>query len=392
MDMMENRENQRFVTTDDDYLTTNDNAGDTLQDNGNISSPKTTGVPCPTDLRQFLDRAINKEASDLHLAAGYPPTIRVHGEITPLENSTPLTPDDILGIFRSITTQEQRAAFQRDYELDFFYQIPGLARMRVNACRQQDSLSLSLRIIPTEVPSIEDLGLPDICKRLATGKNGLVLVTGPTGVGKTTTMAAMINYINQRSSRKIVTIEDPIEYVYRAGHSFIIQRNLGNDTKSFAEGVKRALRQDPDVLLIGEMRDLETISAALTAAETGHLVIATLHTLGAASTIDRIVDVFPNGQAPQIRLQMSLCLKGVLSQMLMPRADGKGRIAVFEVMIGTPAIRNLIREGKTHQIDSVVETGSNHGMYTMSQDLKRLVREGRIRADQAEALTNRPSL
>lgn len=373
--------------TPQDYLEDNESQDTILPGNDHISSPKTTGVPCPSDMQHYINQAIKKEASDLHLAVNYPPTIRVHGEITPLRNDTTLSEEEIMNIFRSITTQEQRVTFQREYELDFFYQIPGLARMRINACRQQDSLSLSLRIIPTDIPSMEELGLPDICRRLAMENHGLILVTGPTGVGKTTTMAAMLNYINQRYSRKIVTIEDPIEYIYQGGSSFIIQRNLGNDTKSFAEGVKRALRQDPDVILIGEMRDLDTISAALTAAETGHLVIATLHTLGAAATVDRIVDVFPNGQAPQIRLQMSISLKGVISQLLLPKANGKGRIAAFEVMTGTPAIRNLIREGKTYQIDSVVETGSAHGMFTIEQDLKRLVRNGQIRAEMVEDIT-----
>lgn len=309
----------------------------------------------------------------------------------PLDHNVVMTPEDILSIFQSITTKEQRVAFQRDYELDFFYEVPGLARMRTNACLQQGSLSLSFRIIPTKIPTMEELGLPEVCKKLAMEKYGLVLVTGPTGVGKTTTMAAMINYINQHANRKIVTVEDPIEYVYGKGQSFIIQRNLGNDTKSFAEGVKRALRQDPDVVLIGEMRDLDTISAALTAAETGHLVIATLHTLGAAATVDRIVDVFPNGQAPQVRLQMSISLKAVISQILLPRANGKGRVAAFEVMIGTPAIHNLIREGKSYQIDGMVEMGSSHGMYTLAQDLRRLVKEGAIKADLAEAITSKPS-
>jgi twitching motility protein PilT len=334
--------------------------------------------------------AVQKEASDLHLAAGYSPTVRVHGHMMTLDHNAVMTPADILSIFQSITTQEQRVAFQRDYELDFFYEVPGLARMRTNACFQQGSLSLSFRIIPTRIPTMQELGLPEICEKLAMEKSGLVLVTGPTGVGKTTTMAAMINYINQHASRKIVTIEDPIEYVYSRGQSFIIQRNLGNDTKSFAEGVKRALRQDPNVILVGEMRDLETMSAALTAAETGVLVIATLHTLGAAATVERIVDVFPNGQAQQVRLQMALTLKAVLSQILLPRANSKGRVAAFEVMIGTPAIRNLIREGKTYQIDSIVEVGSNHGMHTLAQDVKRLVKTGAIRADLVKASIEKP--
>jgi twitching motility protein PilT len=384
MDLPEKKDGLNQVLDEDDSL------DDSFSDEEAIT-PKTVGLPCPSQLQHFLTSAISQEASDLHMADGYPPTIRANGRITPLDQNAAMTSEEIVDIFRSITTKEQRVTFQRDCELDFFYEVPGLARMRTNACRQQGSLSMSFRIIPTEIPSMEQLGLPSICKKLSLESNGLLLVTGPTGVGKTTTMAAMINYICQKYSRKIVTIEDPIEYVYGHGQSFVIQRNLGSDTRSFAEGLKRALRQDPDVILIGEMRDLETIAAALTAAETGHLVIATLHTLGAAPTIDRIVDVFPSGQAPQIRLQMSLSLRAVVSQTLLPRADSRGRVAAFEVMVGTTAIRNLIRDGKTHQIDSTIETGSMYGMFTLAQDIRRLANEGVVRADVAESVLSKPA-
>ena len=352
-------------------------------------SPKTTGIPYSTDLLQILTRAIQQEASDVHLIAGYPPTLRVHGKIIPLDDNACMNPEDIMVIFQSITTKEQRVSFWRDHEIDFFYDMPGLARTRTNACIQQGTVSILFRIIPMKIPAMEDLGLPKVCKKLTMETNGLILVTGPTGAGKTTTMASMVNYINQNSSRKIVTIEDPIEYIYRGGQSIIIQRNLGDDTNSFAEGVKRALRQDPDVILIGEMRDLETMSAALTAAVTGHLVTATLHTMGAAKTIDRIIDVFPSNQTPQIRLQMSLMLKAVISQILLPKTNGKGRVAAFEVMIGTSAIRSLIREGKTHQIDSILETSSSCGMYTLAQELGRLAKANLIRTDLAETIAGK---
>ncbi|MFC1892645.1 type IV pilus twitching motility protein PilT [Chloroflexota bacterium] len=338
------------------------------------------------DLRQLVVTAIQEGASDIHLVAYYPPTLRILGCMKAVEGASPMTPSDVQGIFQSITTQEQRLVFQHELELDFQYNLSKLARLRVNACLQQGSISMSFRIIPVGVPTFEELGLPEVCRKLAMEHHGLVLVTGPTGVGKTTTMAAMINYVNHQADRKIITIEDPIEYVYNRGKSMIIQRNLGDDTRSFAEGVKRALRQDPNVVLIGEMRDLETISAALTAAETGHLVLATLHTLGAAATVDRIVDVFPNGQASQIRVQLALTLKGVISQILLPRADGTGRVAAFEIMIGTPAIRTLMRDGKSHQIEGIVEMSSNQGMYTLTQDVRRLAKEGLITAEIAEAV------
>jgi len=341
-------------------------------------------VSCNGNLKHLLTIATEKRASDLHLAASYSPMLRVDGHIVNnIDSAPPLTPDDIERVFKSITTEEQRCTFQRELELDFFFVVPGLARFRVNVCQQQDSLSMTFRIIPLVAPDIDELGLPNVCKRLAMERHGLVLVTGPTGVGKTTTMAAMLNHINHHAKRKIITIEDPIEFVYGQGKSLIIQRNLGNDTRSFAEAVRRSTRQNPDVILIGEMRDLETISAALTAAETGHLVISTVHTLGAAATVDRIIDVFPHGQQQQIRLQLSLTLTGVLSQTLVPRADGNGRLAAFEVMLGTPAIRNLIREGKCHQIENTIGVGSNYGMYTLAQDVKRLIREGAVDVEQA---------
>lgn len=340
---------------------------------------------CNTNIENLLRLAVARGASDLHLTVPYPPSLRVNGVIVPIEGMPSMTPDDVQRIFESITSDNQRQAFYELLELDFNYNIPNLSRFRVNACLQQGSISISFRIIPLKVPTIDELGLPQVCKSLAMKRRGLVLVTGPTGVGKTTTMAAMINYINENAARKIITIEDPIEYVYPRGRAMIVQRHLGNDTRSFGEALKHALRQDPDVILVGEMRDLETIATAISAAETGHLVISTLHTVGAAATIDRMIDVFPPYQQQQIRLQLSLVLEAVLSQILLPRASGTGRVAVFEVMIATFAIHNLIRESKSHQINTVLELSSNDGMRTMAQDIKRLAREGCIKVDRGLA-------
>ncbi len=340
---------------------------------------------CSTNIEDLLRLAVARGASDLHVTVPYPPSLRLDGVITPIEGTPPLMPEDVKRIFESITTEDQRQKFYQKLELDFMYQLPDLARVRVNVCLQQGSLSISLRIIPLQVPTIDELCLPEVCKSLALKHHGLVLVTGPTGVGKTTTMACMINYINQHTARKIVTIEDPVEYVHHRSQGMIVQRDLGNDTRSFSEALRHALRQDPDVILVGEMRDLETMTTAISAAETGHLVISTLHTIGAADTIERIIDAFPPYQQQQIRLQLSLVLEGVLSQILLPRASGVGRVAAFEVMLGTFAIRNLIRESKTHQINTVLELGANGGMRSLSHDIKRLVREGKINIDRGLA-------
>jgi twitching motility protein PilT len=333
------------------------------------------------NIEEMLRLAVDRGASDLHITVPYPPSVRINGVIVPVEDIPPVTPEDATRVFEVITTEAQRRAFAEQLELDFMCYLPGLARFRVNACLQQGSLSISFRIIPLQVPTIDELDLPKVCKTLAMKHHGLVLVTGPTGVGKTTTMAAMIRHVNECSARKVITIEDPIEYVHGRGSAMIVQRDLGSDTKSFHGALKHALRQDPDVILVGEMRDLETISAALSAAETGHLVISTLHTIGAADTIERIIDAFPPYQQQQVRLQVSLVIEGVLSQILLPRADGSGRVASFEIMLGTFAVRNLIRESKIHQVNSILEMGSNSKMHTLAQDLKRLVTKGEINID-----------
>jgi len=276
--------------------------------------------------------------------------------------------------FEQIASAEERAIFAEELELDFSYALDGVARFRVNAARQRNSLSLVMRRLDEVIPPIDSLGIPAICKDLVMRPRGLVLVTGITGSGKSTTLASMINYRNQRDACRIVTVEDPIEYVFEDDRALITQRELGDDTTSFAAAVKHSLRQDPDVILVGEMRDLETIGAALTAAETGHLVLSTLHTAGAALTVDRMIDAFPPHQQQQVRIQLADILLGVLSQTLLPRADGNGRVPAVEVMIATSAVRNLIREGKSHQIPGVIETGQRLGMQTMDQALTDLYR------------------
>jgi len=332
-----------------------------------------------------LFQVINeKEASDLHIKPNSVPVVRVHGKLMPL-STDPVNKDGLWSLFREMTSEEQQAEFQTNKELDFSYQAEGGFRFRVNASLQKGQLCLALRKVSSQVPTLDELGLPPICKDLATKKQGLVLVTGPTGSGKSTTLASMISFLNQVESRRIVTVEDPIEYLHQDQKSFITQRELGSDTKSFAAAAKHALRQDPDVILVGEMRDPETMAACLTAAETGHLVMSTLHTNNAPQSIDRIVDSFPPHQQNQIRMQLSLVLLATLSQRLIPRLDGNGRIAAVEVMVSNNAIQNLIREGKTHQMATIMQTGIEQGMQTMEWALKRLYQDGMISIDDARA-------
>ena len=342
------------------------------------------------DIHRFLRIAVEKGASDLHLIVPAVPTLRIHGELTSVEGEPPLTPKDTLEAFESITTEKERERFYNELELDFAYGLPGVARFRVNIALQRGSICLSLRCVPVEVPTIEEFGLPEVCRALAVKPRGLVLVTGPTGSGKSTTLAAMINYLNQRDKRKVITVEDPIEFLHKNKQCLITQRDLGDDTRAFASALKHGLRQDPDVILVGEMRDLETMATALTAAETGHLVLSTLHTIGAAATIDRIIDVFPPYQQPQVRSQFALVLEGVLSQVLMPRADGNGRIAAFEIMLHTYAIGNLIRESRTYEIPAVLEVSSRQGMQTLDQALRKLVEAGLVTIDDALVRAHKP--
>jgi len=338
------------------------------------------------DVHKLLHTTVERDASDLHLKAGRPPVLRINGQLVELADWPAIEPPALRSVLQVLTTPDQRAALERDLELDLAYELPGAARFRVNASYQRGSLCLTLRYIRTHVPSLTELSLPNVCARLATLARGLVLITGPTGCGKSTTLAAMIEYINSTSARRIVTIEDPIEYLFEDKYSFITQREVGSDTRSFASALKRVLRQNPDVIMVGEMRDLETIAAALTAAETGHLVLATLHTPSAPEAVDRIIDVFPPHQQAQVRVQLAMTLAGVIAQRLVLRADGTGRIAACEVMLGTPAIRNLIRESKTPQMMNVIETGAELGMQTLDQALRTLYREQIITLD--EAMTN----
>jgi len=341
-------------------------------------------------IEQLLHLMIEKDASDLHLKVPSPPVLRIDGELTRLEHLPGVTPQFVRESLERITNTSQLETFERELELDFAYSISGLARFRVNAFFQRGTVSIAIRALPFEVPTIADLGLPPVCETFALKPKGLVLVTGPTGSGKSTTLAAMINHININRNKHIITVEDPIEYIHQDNKCLIAQRDLGDDTKSFATALRYALRQDPDVILVGEMRDLETISTAITAAETGHLVLSTVHTNTAPQTVERIIDVFPAHQQAQIRFQLSMVLECVISQILLPRAEGKGRVGAFEIMTGTDAIRNIIREGRTDQIPSYMQTGKQQGMQTIDQALLELVRTGLVTADQASAKSNKP--
>ena len=337
---------------------------------------------CPLNMVELLQDAVQRKASDLHITVGVPPVFRLDGGLVPSGHSK-LLPPDTDRLLAEITTPEQRERFYQSGELDTSYALPGVSRFRVNAFRQRGATAMVLRVVAENVPTFEQLGLPDVLKSLARKSRGLVLVTGPTGSGKSTTLAAMINLINMERECHIITLEDPIEYLHRHNRCIVNQREVNSDTKSFANGLRAALREDPDVILVGEMRDMETISIAVTAAETGHLVFATLHTSDAAQTIDRIIDVFPPHQQQQIRIQLSLTLQGIVAQQLLPRTDGKGRVAAMEILVATPAIRNLIREGKSHQIISAIQTGAKVGMQAMDMSLRELSRKGVVTYEEA---------
>jgi twitching motility protein PilT len=324
------------------------------------------------DIEQLFRLMISKGASDLHLKVPSPPVLRIDGELKVQEDLSPLSGQDISEAFAAITTPHQKELFVRDQELDFSYSVPGIARLRVNVLQQRGTSSIAFRLVPIEVPTIDKLELPQILKELVLRPRGLILVTGHTGSGKSTTLAAMLNYLNENEKSNVITIEDPLEFLHRDRKCIISQRDVGEDTHSFAAALIHALRHDPDVLVVGEMRDLETISAAITAAETGHLVLGTLHTFDAPQSIDRIIDVFPPIQQAQIRVELSQIIEAVLSQVLVSRVQG-GRVAAFEVMVATTAVRNLIRENKIHQLHSVMQTASKEGMQTLNQALASLV-------------------
>ncbi|HEY2653063.1 MAG TPA: type IV pilus twitching motility protein PilT [Solirubrobacteraceae bacterium] len=337
------------------------------------------------DFAEVLLEVIDRRASDLHITAGAPPMLRQRGRLVPMEGYPVLTPTDTREIVYSILSDGQRQRFETNWQIDFAYQIPGKGRFRVNAYFQRSAVGAALRLIPFEVVPLEKLGLPPVVADFANRPRGLVLVTGPTGSGKSTTLASLIDVINTSREEHIMTIEDPIEFLHRHKKCMVNQRELGSDALSFADALRAALRQDPDVILVGEMRDLETIGTAITAAETGHLVFATLHTQDAPQTIDRIIDVFASEQQGQIRAQLSVALQGIMTQTLLPTADGAGRCVAAEVLVPTPAVRNLIREGKTHQVYSVIQTGGSHGMQTMDASLAGLVRSGKITRQLAES-------
>jgi twitching motility protein PilT len=348
-------------------------------------------VSATYSIDDLLTRMVGHAASDLHLAVGAAPAARIRGELGAVDGLPALTPDDTRQLLYGLLSTEQQKRLEVERQLDLSYALPGVARFRVNVYFQRQALGAVFRLIPDEIRTLEELGLPDSLNELAAKPRGLVLVTGPTGSGKSTTLAALVDRVNRTRSDHILTIEDPIEFIHRHKRCLVNQREIGADAVSFADALRAALRQDPDVILLGEMRDLETIATALTAAETGHLVFATLHTQSAPSTIDRIIDVFPGEQQEQVRTQLAGALQGVLTQTLVPTADGTGRVAALEVLLPDDAVRNLIRQGKVEQIYSVMQTGTQRGMQTLEQALARLVLSGAVALEVALARSSRPA-
>ncbi len=342
------------------------------------------------EVNELLKLMVNKGASDLHLTVPSPPVLRIDGALIPQEDLPPLAAEDIELALVQVTNQEQRSIFDREWELDFAYTVPGLARFRVNALKQRGVISLAFRFVPFYIPSIDEWGLPQIFKELILKPRGLILVTGPSGSGKSTTLAAMLSHLNENATKNVITIEDPIEFTFRNKKCLIRQRDLGDDTKSFSTAVIHALRHDADVIVIGEMRDLATISTAIMAAETGHLVLGTLHTIDAPQSIDRMIDIFPHGQQQQIRLQLSQVIEAVISQTLLPRIDG-GRIAAFEIMLATSVIRRLIRDEKLYEIHPNIEMGKLEGAQTMDQALADLVKRKIVTLEEALMKSSNPT-
>ncbi|MFW5648877.1 MAG: type IV pilus twitching motility protein PilT [Candidatus Alkaliphilus sp. MAG34] len=323
---------------------------------------------------QLAEETVKQNASDLHITVGIPPSLRINGKIQQMELPI-LKPENVAALVKQILSQEQLKILNEKGEIDVSLSSPGLSRFRINVFKQCGSYGMAVRMVALKVPKMEELGIPPIVEELARKPRGLILVTGPTGSGKSTTLATMIDQINRERNCHILTLEDPIEYLHRHNKSIVNQREIGHDSQTFFNALRASLRQDPDVILVGEMRDLETIGTAITAAETGHLILSTLHTMGAAKTIDRIIDVFPPYQQQQIRIQFASVIEGIISQQLLAKANGSGRVAAFEIMVATPAIRNLIREGKTHQIQTNIQTGAKFGMQSMDNSLLELYRK-----------------
>lgn len=336
-----------------------------------------------TKIEVLLEEVVKRNSSDLHLQVGLSPTLRIDGGLVPMENQAPLTEESVEHLVFSILDEDQKQILLKDKEFDFSFAFGDVARFRVNAFHERGNLAAALRLIPNEIRTLDQLGLPKPLKKFTEFPRGLVLVTGPTGSGKSTTQAAMLDIINSERAVHIITIEDPIEYTHKSKKAMVVQREVHYDTYSFAQALRSVLREDPDVVLVGEMRDLETIAAAITIAETGHLVFATLHTNSAAQSVDRMVDVFPPHQQQQVRVQLSAILQGIVSQRLVP-AIGGGRIPAAEILVATSAVRNIIREGKTHQLDAAIQTGAEQGMQSMDRALVNLIHAGTITYDEAK--------
>jgi twitching motility protein PilT len=332
--------------------------------------------------------AAEKGASDIHIVAHSPMLLRIHGSMEPVAETEIMTPDAIEEVLRQITTEEQRAEFERELELDFGYSVPDVGRIRCNAARQRGTISLVTRLLPSSIPDIDELGLPEVCKELIVRPRGMVIISGPTGSGKSTTLSAMINYLNRTESRRVVTIEDPVEFVYTNDKCTFTQRELGGDTKSFAEALRRVLRQDPDVILVGEMRDQETASAALTIAETGHLILTTGHAPSASQAVERVIDLFAPHERPTVQSRLASLLSGILCQALVPTTDGRGRVAAIEVMLASSAVRSNIRDGKIHQLPNAILTSARQGMILLDNALVTLYRQGKITRESVLAFCN----
>lgn len=343
------------------------------------------------NIQQLLDLTIQRNASDLHLSVGYPPTLRIYGDLIPISDEKFSTSEQVESLIIPILSDIQKGIFKQNFELDFSFDFESKARFRVNVYKQRGSTSIALRLIPFKIPQLAELGFPQVVSKLTELKQGFVLITGPTGHGKSTALASFINKINQERALHIITIEDPIEYVYPPGKSFIEQREMYKDTRSWGNALRAALREDPDVVLVGEMRDLETISSAMTIAETGHLVLATLHTNSASQSVDRIIDVFPEIQQPQIRLQLASTLESIISLRLIPTIQ-PGRILASEILFATPAVRNVIRERKSYLLDNVISTSAELGMQLLERSLVDLIRSGKISREEATRFALRPGL